>query len=255
MVKQLQGVTTKQPLKARADVVPRLVIAAKGDASFAVACVDASKIFAFLITPVIEINKKAKSAQEVRDGWDRVIKEVDFSITPGAKPLIVSARDNWKIYQDQINIIERAYVIDGAKYLEYLAGGGESKYVPMIVLFNKSEEEELDIRKIITGTGTFSLRDIKNKVGTDAPRLAISEKWCEIQIISDPFVIKTSMGYTAAVNVIDLRAQNVHHLIVGAKSVSNELEALRNKFGTLENLQIKIRKQSADPKSPYEIKI
>jgi hypothetical protein len=157
----MQGVTIRQPLKGRVDVLPRMVLAAKGDSSFAVASADASKIINFLIVPVIEVNKKMKSSQEVRDGWDRVLKEVDFSETPnGAKPLIVSARKNWKLYQDQINIIEAAYVLDGAKYLEYLQRSKEIQAIPIIVLFDKKEEEELSIRNKISESGTFSIHDI-----------------------------------------------------------------------------------------------
>lgn len=251
----MQGVTLRQPLKGRAEVLPRMVLAAKGDSSFAVASADVSEIINFLIVPVIEINKKMKCSQELRDGWDRVLKEVDFSETaPGAKPLIVSARKNWKLYQDQINIIEAAFVIDGAKYLEFLQKSKDFKNIPLIVLFDKTEEEELSVRKKITESGTFSIHDIKNKVGTDAPRMTIGETWREIKIVSDPFVVKTGMGYTAAMNVIELKTHTIHHILVGAKSLSNELEIIRNKFGSLSDIEIKIRKQSSDPKSQYEIK-
>jgi hypothetical protein len=252
----MQGVTVRKPLKGRAEVLPRMVLAAKGDSSFAVASVDASQIINFLIAPVIEVNKKMKSFQEVRDGWDRVLKEVDFSDTPqGAKPVIVSARKNWKLHQDQINIIEVAYVLDGAKYLEYLHKNNENQNIPLIILFDKTEDEELLVRKKISESGTFSIHDIKNKVGTDAPRMTISDTWREIKIVSDPFVIKTGMGYTAAINVVESKTNTIYHITVGAKSLSNELESIRNKFGSLSNIQMKIRKQSSDPKSPYEIKI
>lgn len=253
----MQGVTIRQPLKGHADVLPRMIVPAEGDSSFAVATVDASKIIKFLIAPVVEVNKKNKFTQEVRDGWDRVLKEVDFSqtTTPGAKPLVVSARKSWKLYQGEINIIEAAYIIDGAKYLDYLRRSVDAQYVSMIVLFNKTEVEELEIRKQISGGGTFSIHDIKNKVGTDAPRMTIFEDWKEVKIVSDPFVIKTGLGYTAAINVIELNTNAIHHIIVGPKSLSNELELIRLKFGTLADIKIKIRKQSSDAKSLYEVKI
>ncbi len=252
----MQGVTTRLPLRGRAEVLPRMILQAKGDSSFAVASSDVTKLANFLITPVIEINKKAKSKQELREGWDRVLKKIDFSETiPGDKPLLVSARNNWTLYQGDINIIENAYVIDGAKYLEYLLHNDTSLYIPIVVIFNRSEEQELLIRNKINGGTTFSINDIKNKVGTDAPRLTINEFWREIEIVSDPFVIKTSIGYTAAINVIELKTNSIYHIIIGAKSVSNELEIIRNKFGSLANIKMKIRKQSSDPKSIYEIKI
>lgn len=256
MSKKLLGVTTRQPLKGNVDVLPRMVIQAQGDSSFAVARVDASKIISFLIAPVIEVNKKYKLTQETRDGWDRILKEVDFSeIARGVKPLVVSARKNWNLYESEINIIEAAYIIDGAKYLEYLCRYASEKYISMIVLFNKTETEELIIRRQIGDDNTFSIHDIKNKVGTNAPRMTIGESWQQVKILSDPFVIKTGLGYTAAINVVDLKTNTIHHIIIGAKSISNDLEKIRNEFGTLSNIQLKIRKQSADPKSLYEIRI
>jgi hypothetical protein len=251
-----QGVTTRPAIKGRADIVPRMTIPARGDSLSAVAFVDALKISNFLISPVIEVNKKAKITQEVRDGWDRVIKESDFSNADSAgKPLIVSARKKWNIYQDEINIIEKAYLLDGSKYLEYLLQTDKLVNLPMIVLFNKTEEEELIIRRQISGASTFSIHDIKNKVGTDAPRLAIDENWAEVTIISDPFVIKTGMGYTAAINVLAMKSNAIHHIIVGAKSLSNELEIVRTKNGSLVGVALKIRKQSTEQKSLYELKI
>lgn len=252
----MQGVITQQPLKGRAEVSPRLIVPAFGDSIFAVANVDATKIFNFLIAPVIEVNIKSKLTQEIRDEWDRIIKNVDFSKTTlGTKPLVVSARKNWKLYKGEINIIEAAYIIDGAKYLEYLYKNNISQCIPMIAIFNKNESDEILIRRQMGQGSTFSIHDIKNKVGTDAPRMTIGEVWRDVKIVSDPFVIKTSMGYTAAINVIDLKTNSIHHIIAGAKSISNELEIIRNKFGTLSNVEIKIRKQSSDPKSSYEIRI
>jgi plasmid maintenance system antidote protein VapI len=255
MFKQMQGVTTRQPLKGRAEVSPRLVVPAIGDSCFAVASVDATKIFNFLIAPVINVNIKSKLTQELRDEWDRIIKDVDFSKTTfGAKPIVVSARKNWKLYQGEINIIEAAYVIDGAKYIEYLNKNKISQPVSMIIIFDKNESEELIIRRQIGEGSTFSIHDIKNKVGTDAPRMIIGETWRDVKIVSDPFVIKTSMGYTAAINVIDIKTNSMHHIITGAKSISSELEIIRSKLGTLSNVYMKIRKQSSDSKSSYEIR-
>ena len=251
-----QGVIERPAIKGRAEIVPRMIIPARGDSLFATAIVDACRISNFLIAPVIDINIKAKISQEARDGWDRVIKEIDFSnADPSAKPLIVSARRKWNLYTDEINIIEKAYLLDGSKYLEFILQNDKSVNVPLIVLFNKTEEEELIIRRQISQASTFSIHDIKNKVGTDAPRLNIDENWKEVGIISDPFVIKTGMGYTAAINVLEIRSNVVHHIIVGAKSISSELEVIRVKNGSLVGVVLRIRKQSSEQKSPYELKI
>jgi len=252
--KQLQGVSVRPPITGRAEVTPRLILPARGDSFFAVCSANSLEVAKFLTSPVIEFSRKVKSSQEVRDGWDRIIKEIDFSdICAGAKPLIVSARNNWNIYDGAIHIIEKAYIIDGSQYLEFLLRNGKSENIPLIVIFNKSENEELEIRQAISGVATFSMHDIKNKVGTDAPRLTIDEFWKDINIVSDPFVIKTGMGYTAAINVIEMKSNTIHHIIVGAKSLGSELESIRSKFGSLAGVSIRIRKQSVDQRSPYEL--
>ncbi len=256
MTKQLQGVITRPPVLGRADVIPRLTLQAIGDTSIAVGFVSPIKIAKFLVAPVIEINKKSKIHQELRDGWDRVIKDIDFpNLNLGVKPLIISAGKQWNLYEREINIIENAYIVDGANYINYLLKNNIDKSIPIIVIFNKSEDEELAIRYSISGGAQFSIHDLKNKVGTDAPRLLIDQNWKDVEIRSDPFVIKTSIGYTAAINVLEKKSNSIQHIIVGAKSISSELDFIRVKYGSLVGIALRIRKQSVDQKSPYEIEI
>jgi hypothetical protein len=66
-------------------------------------------------------------------------------------------------------------------------------------------------------------------------------------------VISTGLGYTAAIHVMERGVNDLKHLIVGAKSLTKELDFYREKFGSLKNVQLKIRKQSSDQRSPYEI--
>lgn len=254
MTKILNGVVKNKSLKGSVDVKPRLILDAIGDKDFAVTHVEVTSISNFLISPVIELNKNAPLHQQLRDGWDRILKKIDFeNVQPGSKTLIVSARNNWKIHEGKINIIETAYIIDGANYLYYLLLLRKNKKIPMITIFGATELEENSIRRGINQSQSFSIHDISNKVGTDTPRLVVDDNWIEITIRSDPFVIVTGLGYTAAIHVIENGGKDLKHLIVGAKSLTKELDFYREKFGTLNNVKLKIRKQSSDQRSPYEI--
>lgn len=254
MPKSLQGVTIRSPVVGKVKIAPRLILKALGDQWHAISWASPSDIAPFLIAPVIEINKKSTLHQEVRDGWDRVFKKTDFS-NSNIKPLIISARKNWNLFNDELNIIESAFIIDGAQKLDYFLIKKIQDPIPLIIFFNKTEKDEMLIRRAINGGSSFSIHDIKNKIGTEAPRLTIDNSWKDIKILSDPFVIKSAFGYTAAINVLDKKSNIFCHIIVGAKSLSNDLELIRLKNETLVGVDIKIRKESTDPKSIYEIKL
>lgn len=256
MSKKLQGVVTRSPVYGSANIIPRLTIKAIGDESSAVGFVSPLEIANFLVAPVIQINRNSKIRQEVRDGWDRIIKDIDFrNVSSGVKPLIVSAGNKWNLFNGEINIIETAYIIDGANYINYLISNGVCTNLPVLIIFNKTQAEELSLRYAVSDGSSFSIHDLKNKVGTEAPRLKIDENWKCVTIKSDPFVIKTSMGYTAAINILEKTSNAIHHIIVGSKSISGELDFIRTKQGSLVGIELRIRKQSIDPKSPYEIEI
>jgi hypothetical protein len=252
---KLRGISTKPSLKGQVKFKPRLVLPAQGTESFAVAISNAAEISKFLISPVIQENKKSKLVQQVRDGWNRVIKRIDFSnVNPGTKPIIISARNNWTLFENNINIVEQAYILDGSKYLDYLISEKNSVTIPLIVVFHKTEKEELVIRQNISNADTFSIHDIQTKLGTEAPRLTVDVNWVEVSVASDPFVIKTSMGYAAAINVREIKSQGIFHIIVSPKSISNELEVARQRDGSLVGMNFKIRKKSPDKTSLYELK-
>lgn len=256
MINKQKGVTKASGFKGKVDIKPRLILEALGDNKSAIAFVNAKEIASFLVVPVIELNNKSPLKQEIRDGWDRILKDLSYQdLKIGTKFLLVSPQNNWNIFDNKLNLIETAYIIDGANYLNYLVSNNIAEKIPMLVLFGQSEHEELFYRQNIHKRPNFSIFDIKHKVGTEAPRLIIDDKWSQVKIISDPFVVKTSRGYVPAINVIDKKNNLTNHIIIGAKSITDKLEPLREKLGTLVDLEIKIKKQSSDPQSLYEVSI
>ncbi|TRZ65693.1 MAG: hypothetical protein D4R98_07430 [Comamonadaceae bacterium] len=256
MVNKFQGVISRAPFFGKAEILPRIVIPAKGDKFFATSTISPLIIAEVLVAPVAHVNKKSKIKQEIREGWSREIRQGDFSkVVPGAKSIIISARNSWNLYDNNINIIETAYILDGANYLNELVAEASTIEIPIVIIFDKNENEELSIRSQIIEKNTSSVNDVRFKVGTNAPRLPIDENWKDVKIKTDPFVIKTGMGYTAAINVIEKKSKIIHHILIGAKSIGNELEFIRLKHGTLVDIELKIRKQSADQKSQYEVEV
>ena len=85
------------------------------------------------------------------------------------------------------------------------------------------------------------------------PRLKVKANWIEIQILTDPFVMKTFLGYTAAVLVETPIEDGKHNLLVSAKSLSDLLEPIRQRRGTLIGLNVRVRKAGQERISPYEL--
>ena len=127
--------------------------------------------------------------------------------------------------------------------------------VPIIIIFNLTETQELEYRLALTGQKAQKIGESLQKVGTNTPRLTIDSNWVELIVQSDPFVIKTGLGYTAAITVKRNKNKDLEHLIVGAKSLSTELEIARQKYGSLIDLKMSIKKESDDQKSAYTVHI
>ncbi len=84
------------------------------------------------------------------------------------------------------------------------------------------------------------------------PQLRISTNWSEIQILTDPFVIKSALGYGPVILVEELSTERKYIMYVSAKSLSNCLEPLRERRGALVGLNIRVRKTGDERISPYE---
>jgi len=88
---------------------------------------------------------------------------------------------------------------------------------------------------------------------SDLPRVRVNTQWLEIQILTDPFVVKTTLGYSPAVLVETPSEGDKQIFYVSAKSLSNLLEPIREKRGSLVGLNIRVRKAGQESISPYEV--
>lgn len=113
--------------------------------------------------------------------------------------------------------------------------GGSKKHQTLILL------GDVDAPSITT----------KGPFGTNTQRIEIGTKWQSIEIISDPFIQPTALGYAPTVLIKD-HQDYVWHLLIGAKSLALPLEVIRKDEGSLIGSRVKIRKSSELSSSAYE---
>src|SRR5262249_52076646 len=154
-------------------------------------------------------------------------------------PLLLSSRDKWHLKESVVEVFDRATVIDGAKRLESALRLKNFGLVPVIILFGLKPATELQIRKHISSKNqtTYKVQE-HERIGTEAPRLMVKERWIDIEVTSDPFVIPTARGYAPVVLVRRPSAGHAEHLIIGAASLAKELEGIRVKYRTLKGRRI-----------------
>ena len=85
------------------------------------------------------------------------------------------------------------------------------------------------------------------------PRLRVRTEWTSLKIISEPYVILTFRGDTAAVEVFEESTNSTYELLIGGiKSLANGVEPFRVANGGLfTGIYIKTNKESTDLTSPY----
>ena len=72
-----------------------------------------------------------------------------------------------------------------------------------------------------------------------------------LSIESEPFVVRTARGYAPAVMVRPDSDHIPHHLLIGAKSLSDCIEENRPKRKSIIGLRLRIRKESMASTSKY----
>lgn len=86
------------------------------------------------------------------------------------------------------------------------------------------------------------------------PFLRVGTGWIELEVISQPDVSLTFKGYVPFVHVRKIRTGVEYGLYISAKSVAEPLEELRKNNGrSFEGIKIRIRKESMERMSKYEL--
>lgn len=223
----------------------------------ALATFDPRTLADHVIVPVGQTRKNVILMQQTAREWDRYLSSrSNGTAVSFARPIVLSCRDRWNMENGIVELFDRAVVIDGAKRLEAALMLSHIPEVPAIVLFGLDDKRELALRRDLEADMAISTQiEVIERFGTTAPRLVIAVNWTNIEVLSDPFVLTTSLGYAPAILVRRQEEQKLEHILVGAKSIALELEALRIKRGTLIGTHLSVRKQDNTRTARYLIRV
>ena len=88
------------------------------------------------------------------------------------------------------------------------------------------------------------------------PSLKVGTGWIPLEIISEPNVVLTFRGYAPILRVQKCRTGVEYSLYISAKSLAEPLEELRkNNDGIFKGIRLRIRKESMEQMSKYEIEV
>ena len=88
------------------------------------------------------------------------------------------------------------------------------------------------------------------------PSLNVGTGWIELEIVSEPDVVLGFRGYAPILRVRKSRTGVEYMLYISAKSLAEPLEELRkNNVGTFKGTRFRIRKESMEKMSKYEIEV
>ncbi len=87
-----------------------------------------------------------------------------------------------------------------------------------------------------------------------SPSLKVSTGWIELEVVAEVDVVLTYKGYAPVLHVQKLNNELGYILYISARSLGQPLEALRqSNNGLFKGLRFRVRKESADQMSKYEV--
>ena len=67
-----------------------------------------------------------------------------------------------------------------------------------------------------------------------APRFRALTTWTTLEVVSEPYIVMTFRGYTAALETLDVETNESYELLIGGiKSLAEGVEAIREANGGL----------------------
>lgn len=95
---------------------------------------------------------------------------------------------------------------------------------------------------------------VRRQFGTLTERLELGANWIDVIILSEPFITVTVFGYAPAL-LIRTADNKEKHILVGAKSLSKELERFRHSKTGLIDLKVRIRKAGNLKTDTYQVEL
>jgi hypothetical protein len=86
-----------------------------------------------------------------------------------------------------------------------------------------------------------------------APVFRASTTWTALEVLSEPYVLLTFRGYTAAIEVLELDTNKRFELLLGGiKSIAEGMEPIRKaNGGRFTGMKFRIKKEGFEQTSPY----
>ena len=91
-----------------------------------------------------------------------------------------------------------------------------------------------------------------NKVGTNTERRLVDVRGIDLEVVGDVFVVPTVRGYAPAL-LGRVQSGELVHVLVGSKSASEGLEAVRKERGSLEGAHINLKKTGEKGTDPIRV--
>lgn len=158
---------------------------------------------------------------------------------------VVRAQGSWFLDGNELGIVKAAPVISGGPYVE-AALSAEAESVVCVALFSDPSDGDTAYLGTPDANGPA-------QVGSNTERLAITMRAVVVTLASEPFVIATRRGYSAAV-LVRRRDLPREHLLVSAASLSGPLERIRERRGMLTGAVIEVCKESNERSAKYVVR-
>ncbi len=212
---------------------------------------------AIVVVPVHSKEHRTVLFQQTMPSWNRqLIVNANLGIPSFSSPVVLSARNLWRLRSSATEVFDRAVVVDGAKRLEAAFAFSSIDEIPVTVLYGLEPESELMLhRQLHSESGLQQSITMRERVGTATPRLTITGDWVDATVVSDPFVVPTTLGYSPAILIRRNGLSHSEHILIGAKSLAVPLESIRSRNGTLNGIRISLRKQGPGRSAPYNIHV
>lgn len=260
------SITIKSSLRGTYSAVPRLVVDVIRSNNVSldshrtyVGAMSAANLRAHVEVPVETPVLNAHLVQTTEPGWNRELASIHGIDEDIIHPsILLSSRNHWNLTDNQeLEVFERAIVIDGARRLAAAYTTNPESMLPITVVLGLSPEKELRLRQksLRAEPPPVQSKLVIERVETATPRLRIEDFWVEIEIRSNPFVVCTNRGYAPALLVRRDCAATDEHILIGAQSLTQPLELLRTRNHSLKGLRVRIRKESLDRTAQYRVLI
>ena len=224
-----------------------------------VGAMSAANLQAHVVVPVETPFLNANLIQTTEPGWNRELVSIQSMDEPIIHPsILLSSRNHWNLTDNlELEVFERAIVIDGARRLAAVFATNPESLLPITVILGLNPKQELQLRRKsqLAEPPPVQPKIVIERIETATPRLRIEDTWVEIEIRSNPFVICTTRGYAPALLVRRESAATDEHILLGAQSLTQPLEQLRTDNSSLKGLRVRICKESSEQTARYRVRV